>query len=136
MTATASCVYTGRVKLLTVRLPDELHAAVMAKAGKKSTNVSALVRRSLESWVEDGLTYAEVAQTTNKIGAGEVDGTSGAGTRMHSGDGQSPAESAPADTPPPEPLECTHPKAALVQLAGGLARCGACGTNRKADGRW
>jgi predicted HicB family RNase H-like nuclease len=40
------------VKLLTVRLDDDLHEAVMAKAAERSTNVSALVRRSLERWVE------------------------------------------------------------------------------------
>lgn len=50
--APSSPSYAGRVKMLTVRLDDDLHAAVMAKAEKKSTNVSALVRKSLQRWVD------------------------------------------------------------------------------------
>ena len=97
-----------------VRLTPDLRAALEADAKANERNLSQTIRLAIRQ----------------HFGAGEMG-------RKSQEEPVAPATSAPVlPSPPPESANCTHPKVALVQLAGGLPRCGACGTYRKADGTW
>ena len=43
----------------TIRLPEELHRRVKAKAALQGTTITAILKELLEKWVKDGLPETE-----------------------------------------------------------------------------
>lgn len=119
--------------MITAHIPPSLRDRVHAFADEHDRTVSWIVGEALRQIVDppeqpEPMTAAERRALSRRIRQRKI----GAGEGSQHGE-QRPE---PTSAAPPPPVPCTHPKAALVKLAGGLARCGACGTNRRADGTW
>lgn len=109
-----------------LRFPPDLIEQVRNAAGTEDVSVAHWIRTACRHRLEPGVkadrSFLDEIPTRLEV------------NRMTEVTTSSTCE--PHRPPPPDVAICEHPRKALVTLTGGLARCGACGINRRADGSW